>query len=174
MNDPRVECLYDAATVASGVRALGERIEREIASEDPLVVSLLSGSVIFLADLIRAIATPLRFSYIQSDTSDEAAEPKRVHYPLPLEISGQSVLVLKDVVASGVVETYLASELKQHGAKRVRFAALIDLPSERKTDFALDYAVFTTERPGTFAGYGLKHHGHFGSLPYLGRLVESA
>ena len=174
MNDPRVECLYDAATVASGVRALGERIEREIASEDPLVVSLLSGSVIFLADLIRAIATPLRFSYIQSDTSDEAAEPKRVNYPLPLEISGQSVLVLKDVVASGVVETYLASELRQHGAKRVRFAALIDLPSERKTDFALDYAVFTTERPGTFAGYGLKHHGHFGSLPYLGRLVESA
>jgi len=77
-------------------------------------------------------------------------------------------------VSSGIVETYLADELRQHGARRVRFAALIDLPSERKTNFALDYAVFTTERPGTFAGYGLKHDGHFGSLPYLGRLVEDS
>lgn len=174
MSEPRVECLYDAKTVAEGIKKLGERIEREIAAEDPLVVSLLGGSVIFLADLIRAIATPLRFSYIQSDTSDEAAEPKRVHYPLPLEIAGQRVLVLKDVVSSGVVETYLANELRRHGATTVRFAALIDLPSERKTDFVLDYAVFSTARAGTFAGYGLKHHGHFGSLPYLGRLVEGS
>ncbi len=169
-----IQCIYDAATVEAGVRALGERIEREIAAEDPLVVSLLSGSVVFLADLIRAIATPLRFSFIQSDTAEDGAGPKRVHYPLPLDIAGQSLLVLKDVVSSGVVETYLADELRQHGARRVRFAALIDLPSERKTDFALDYAVFTTERPGTFAGYGLKHDGHFGSLPYLGRLVEDS
>lgn len=169
-----VECVYDAATLDTAVRALGARIEREIAAEDPLVVSLLSGSVIFLADLIRAISTPLRFAFIQSDTSEDAAGPKRVHYPLPLDIEGQSLLVLKDVVASGVVETYLADELRQHGARRVRFAALVDLPSERKTDFALDYAVFTTERPGTFAGYGLKHEGHFGSLPYLGRLVEDS
>ena len=169
-----IECVYDTATVAAGVQELGERIEREIAGEDPLVVSLLSGSVIFLADLIRAIATPLRFSFIQSDTAEDAAGPKRVHYPLPLDIAGQSLLVLKDVVSSGVVETYLADELRQHGAQRVRFAALIDLPSERKTDFVLDYSVFTTERAGTFAGYGLKHHGHFGSLPYLGRLVEDS
>ena len=174
MTTPGIECIYDASTVATGVHALGKRIESEIAAEDPLVVSLLSGSVIFLADLIRAIATPLRFSFIQSDTADDATGPKRVHYPLPLDIAGQSLLVLKDVVSSGVVETYLADELRQHGARRVRFAALIDLPSERKTDFALDYAVFTTERPGTFAGYGLKHDGHFGSLPFLGRLVEDS
>lgn len=169
MTQPQIEPLYDTATVAAGVQALGQRIEREIASENPLVVSLLGGSVIFLADLIRAIPTPLRFAFIQSDTSVEAAEPKRIHYPLPVEIAGQSVLVLKDVVGSGVVETYLANELRQHGARRVRFAALIDLPGERKTGFELDYAVFTTQRPGTFIGYGLKHQGLFGSLPYLGR-----
>ena len=169
-----IEALYDVVTIAAGVAALGERIEQEIAREDPLVVSLLGGSVIFLADLIRAIPTPLRFSFIQSDTSAESAEPKRVHYPLPVEISGQSLLVLKDVVSSGVVETYLASELRQHGARKVRFAALVDLPSERKTEFALDYAIFTTERPGTFVGYGLKHQGLYGSLPYLGRLLEDS
>lgn len=174
MTSPRIECLYDAAKVRAGVQSLGERLEREIAHEDPLVVCLLSGSVIFLADLIRAIATPLRFAFIQSDTADADAGPKRIHYPIPLEIGGQSLLVLKDVVGSGIVETYLADELRAHGARKVRFAALIDLPSERKTNFALDYAVFTTERPGTFAGYGLNHLGHFGSLPYLGRWVEDS
>jgi hypoxanthine phosphoribosyltransferase len=173
MSQTHVEVLYDAATVQAGVKALGERLDREIASEDPLVVSLLAGSVIFLADLVRAIRTPLRFAFIQSDLTERTGSVTAVHYPLPLDIRGQSLLVLKDVVASGIVETYLGNELKEHGATTVRFAALMDLPSERKTEFPLDYAVFTAQRTGTFVGYGLKQHGLHGSLPFLGRLSDS-
>ncbi|HSS75792.1 MAG TPA: hypothetical protein VLV54_03520, partial [Thermoanaerobaculia bacterium] len=99
-------------------------------------------------------------------------EVLRIEYPIPIEIGGQSVLVLKDVVSSGVTEPYLEQQLRDHGAKEVRFAALIDMPDERKTAFDLHYSALTTHRKGLLVGYGLKHEGRFGNLPYVGRLGE--
>jgi hypoxanthine phosphoribosyltransferase len=94
----------------------------------------------------------------------------QIRYPIPVEIAGQSVVVLKDVVSSAVTEPYLEQQLRDHGAREVRFAALIDIPDERKTDFEVQYAAFRTGRQGLLVGYGLKHDGLYGNLPYVGRL----
>jgi hypoxanthine phosphoribosyltransferase len=117
---------------------------------------------------------------MQVEISEGGAEggpddPERVqvqilHYPIPVEIAGRRVVVLKDVVSSGVTELYLGEQLRQHGAREVRFAALVDLPDERKTAFTVDYRAFSTWRTGTLVGYGLKHQGRYGNLPYIGRL----
>jgi hypoxanthine-guanine phosphoribosyltransferase len=80
--------------------------------------------------------------------------------------------VLKDVVSTAVIETYLANQLLQKGARKVRFVALVDLPKERKTHCQIDYSVFTTERSARLVGYGMKHQGRHGNLPYIGYLSE--
>lgn len=166
-----IETLFDAATVAAHVAELGRRIGRELAGEDPLLVALLGGSVIFLADLVRAIERPVRFELIHiSSGEDLESGVLQIEYPLPFEVAGQSVLVLKDVVTSGVTEPYLEQQLREHGAREVRFAALIDSPDERKTDFQLDYSAFTVPRQGVLVGYGLKHEGRYGNLPFVGRI----
>ena len=98
MTAPTIKILFDARAIAARVQALGQRLQREVAQEDPLVVSLLGGSVIFLADLIRSISTSLRYEFIQVEYSAHeesgAEEVVDIHYPIPLEVSGQSVLVL--------------------------------------------------------------------------------
>jgi hypoxanthine phosphoribosyltransferase len=177
---PAIETLFDAATVRDSVTALGGRIAAELGDEDPMLIALLGGSVIFLADLVRAIERPVRYEFIDvAYRVDPAAGPEvdevmRIEYPIPIEIAGQSVLVLKDVVSSGVTEPYLEQQLRDHGAAQVRFAALIDLPDERKTAFDLQYSALTTHRRGVLVGYGLKHKGLYGNLPYVGRWADEA
>lgn len=175
---PDIETLFDAETVRESVTTLGRRLSEELAGEDPLLVALLGGSVIFLADLVRAIERPVRFEFIDvayredPDAGTEDGGLTRIHYPIPIDIAGQSVLVLKDVVSSAVTEPYLEQQLRDHGAREVRFAALIDTPDERKTAFDLHYHALTTHRRGLLVGYGLKHQGRYGNLPYVGRLAD--
>jgi hypoxanthine phosphoribosyltransferase len=166
---PDLEILFDAAAVRDRVAELGRQIESEIGSEDPLLVGLLEGSVIFLADLVRAIPAPVRFELIQVHSGEDSGVI-RIEYPIPVDIAGQSVVVVKDVVASGVTEPYLGQRLRDHGARHVRFAALVDLPDERKTDFRPDYTAFSTSRRGVLVGYGLKRAGRYGNLPSVGRV----
>ncbi|HKI00599.1 MAG TPA: phosphoribosyltransferase family protein [Thermoanaerobaculia bacterium] len=174
---PAVESLFDAETVRDSVAALGRQLGEELGGEDPLLIALLGGSVIFLADLVRAIGRPVRFELIHVAYEEDPAVSSeedgmmRIHYPIPIDIAGQSVLVLKDVVSSGVTEPYLEQQLRDHGAREVRFAALIDMPDERKTAFDLHYRALTTRRRGLLVGYGLKHQGRYGNLPYVGRLA---
>ncbi len=174
---PDIETLFDAETVRESVAALGRKIDAELGDEDPLLIALLGGSVIFLADLVRAIPRPVRFEFIDVAYHIDPAldenedELMRIEYPIPIEIAGQSVLVLKDVVSSAVTEPYLEQQLRDHGAAQVRFAALIDLPDERKTAFDLHYSALTSHREGVLVGYGLKAQGRYGNLPYVGRLA---
>ena len=177
---PGIEALFDTGTVRESVEALGRQIGDEIGDENPLLLALLGGSIIFLADLVRAIARPVRYELIDvayrptaaTAAGSEGGEVLRIEYPIPIDIAGQSVLVLKDVVSSAVTEPYLEQQLRDHGASRVRFAALIDMPDERKTAFDLHYSALLTHRRGILVGYGLKHQGAYGNLPYVGRLAD--
>jgi len=216
----RIEPLFDEAALRESVSEMGRKLAADFdgsdGSDEPLLLAILGGSVIFLADLVRAIQRPVLFELMQvgysagGEAAGAAGEMKaagaagemkaagaagelkaaaaagevkaagaadtvqNIHYPIPVEIAGRRVVVLKDVVSSGVIEVYLGEQVRQHGAREVRFAALIDLLDERKTDFELDYRAFTTRRKGVFVGYGLKHEGRYGNLPYIGRLPETA
>lgn len=169
-----VDLLHDAERIGRRICQLGSEVRTALAAEDPILVSLLSGSVIFLADLVRAVEAPLRFEFMQvSYSSADGAEDDvlEIEYPLPVDIGGQSILLIKDVVASGIIETYLIQQLRERGAREIRFAALIDLPDERKTALSVDFCAFSEQKAGAFVGYGLKHKGRYGNLPYIGRLT---
>jgi hypoxanthine phosphoribosyltransferase len=165
--------LFDETRIEEQVTSLGRKLGTDLGGADPWIISIVGGSVLFLADLIRAIEQPVRFDFIQVQYSVSSSEGDllEIHYPISLNVENENLVIIKDVVVSGVIETYLASQFRQRGARRVQFAALIDIPDQRKTDFQPDYSLFTTERHGTFVGYGLKHQGRFGNLPFIG-LVE--
>jgi hypoxanthine phosphoribosyltransferase len=182
---PGIAPLFDVDALRQQVSTLGRRIEEDLGGEDPLLLALLGGSLVFFADLVRAIQRPVRFELIHvgyhathpagpAGEDDGDGEVLEIHYPIPVDIEGQTVVVVKDVVGSGVTEPYLEQQLRDRGARAVRFAALIDRPDERKTPFELHYHAFTTAQPGTLVGYGMKHEGRYGNLPYVGRLNEES
>jgi hypoxanthine phosphoribosyltransferase len=166
-----IEPLFDAEALRARVAELGRRVGDELGGEDPLLLALVGGSLIFFADLVRAVDRPLRYELIHVDYSD-GADVLRIQYPIPIEIDGQSVLLVKDVVTSGVIESYLDQQLRERGARDVRVVALIDKPAERKTDLSVAYRAFETERGGVLVGYGLKHEGRYGNLPFVGILPD--
>ena len=165
-----IRSFYDAQTIQDKVAELGRRIEEDLGDSDPWIIPIVGGSVLFLADLIRAIQQPVRFDFVQVQYSASAhdGDVLEIHYPISLEVADQNLVIIKDISVSGVIETYLKSQFKQRGANEVRFATLIDVPEERTTDFEPDYRLFTAERRGMFVGYGLKHQGRYGNLPYIG------
>jgi hypoxanthine phosphoribosyltransferase len=169
-----IQTLYDAETIQQKVAELGQRIEQDLGDADPWVISIVGGSVLFLADLVRSLSQPVRFDFVQVQYAVSAHDGDllEIHYPISLDVMDQNLVVIKDVVVSGVIENYLANQFRDRGAKKVIFAALIDVPERRTTDFHPNYSLFRAERQGIFVGYGLKHEGRFGSLPYIGQIHE--
>lgn len=175
MKEPEIQLLYDAETIQNKVKAVGRQIESELGNDDPLLISVVGGSVIFLADLARSIQKPIRYEFIQvqySATSDHGEEFMEIHYPISMDVTDQTLVLVKDVVTTGVIETYLKNQFLQRRAKQVVVAALLDMPEERRTDLQADYQLFTPKKAGLFVGYGLKTDGRYGNLPYIGRLTE--
>ena len=174
MNEPDIQMLYDGEAIRHQVSTIGRQLEADLGDEDPLLISVVGGSIVFLADLIRSIQKPIRYEFIQVQFSAGADDDQvmEIHYPISMDVSDQTLIVVKDVVSTGVIETYLRNQFLQRQARRVVIAALLDLPEERRTDLRVDYRLFTPKKPGLFVGYGLKTSGRYGNLPYVGRLTE--
>ena len=172
MRQPQIKLLFEANEIHRRVKGLGQRLQRDQPLEDPLFISIVGGSVLFLADLIRTMAEPIRYEFVQVHYSGRGDDILEVGYPISLDLTGQDILVVKDVVSTGVIESYLKSQFQQRGARRVVFAALIDVKSERTTDFQPDYQLFSAERPAVFVGYGLQYKGRWGNLSYIGEVIE--
>ena len=173
--DQPIEPLFQADEIEREVLDLGRRLADDLADDEPLFLSLLGGSVIFLADLVRAYRPPVRFEFVQvgyRHPEVSAADLLEIQYPIPIDVTGQNLVVVKDVISTGVTETYLAEQFLQKGARSVRYAALIDLPDERRADLDVVYRAFTLDHAGPLVGYGLKYHGRYGNLPYIGRLTD--
>ena len=174
MKQPQIKLLFEADEIQRRVKGLGQRLQRDKPLEDPVFISIVGGSVLFLADLIRTMAEPIRYEFVQVHyaASGRDGDILEVGYPISLDVSGQDVLVIKDVVSTGVIESYLKSQFQQRGARQVLFTALIDIKGERTTDFQPDYQLFEAERTGIFVGYGLKYQGRSANLSYIGEVIE--
>lgn len=173
MNTTDIEPLFYAERIHARVSELARQIDADLGDKDPLVLLLLDGSFIFVADLLRSINPPLRYEFVHTQYSGDREDPEllEIRFPLRVDIADEVVLLVKDVVDTGVTETYLRSQLEQRGAREVRIAALIDMPSQRKSEVLVDYRGFETERQGILVGYGMKCEGRYGNLPFIGRLA---
>jgi hypoxanthine phosphoribosyltransferase len=166
--------LLTAQQISERVRALGEQITRDFHGRPLTVIGVLHGSVVFVADLIRAIAAPHHLGFVlASSYRGTATSPLALHLwmdALP-DISGRNVLLVDDILDTGRTLTALKERLQERGAADVRTAVLLWKRERTETGVAPDY--FGFEIPDRFVvGYGLDFNGDFRHLPFIAVLDD--
>jgi hypoxanthine phosphoribosyltransferase len=164
--------VFSAEEIAARVSAIAAEIRRDAGDAEVFLLCILKGASIFLADLLRTVTGDVSYGFIDviRDTEDNhTADALEIDFLSFTDIRGRNVVVLKDVVNTGIIENYLLSQLRQHGPATLRLAALLDRTDARTVDVKTDYRAFEIG-DGTFAGYGLEHERRFGNLPFVGRV----
>lgn len=159
--------------IAGKVRELGERITREYCGKQPVLVCILKGASVFFADLIREIELPLTLDFMAISSYGSATKTSgvvRILKDLDNDILGKDVIIVEDIVDTGITLSYLTKILIQRGAKSLKIAALLDKPARRKVpDLQVDYMCF--DIPDAFVvGYGLDYNQTYRNLPDIGIL----
>jgi len=176
VRDPQIgEILVQADDVRRRVRELGAEIGRDYAGKDLLLVGILKGAVFFLADLMRAIDIPCEVDFMAVASYGSATDSSgvvRILKDLDQPIDGRNVLIVEDIVDSGLTLQYLLRNLGARDPASLGICALLTKPDRRKVELDARYVGF--EIPDRFAiGYGLDHAERFRNLPYVAALRSS-
>ena len=176
MRDDIQTVLVTEEQLRAKVAELGARISRDYAGKDLLLVSILKGAVVFMADLMRAVTIPCSIDFMvvssYGGTNTESTGLVKIVKDLDADLSGREVLIVEDVLDTGVTLSNLVPMLKMRHPNSVRICAILDKPARRKTDIRADYTGF--EVPDAFVvGYGLDYDEKYRNLPYIGVLKPS-
>ncbi|HEX4460445.1 MAG TPA: hypoxanthine phosphoribosyltransferase [Polyangia bacterium] len=171
----RIQEQISAAQIAARVAELGAQITRDYADKELVLVGVLKGSFIFMADLARAIAkTDMRTEFLGVQSyGDETSSSGvvQITFDLTKPIDGKHVLIVEDIVDTGLTMEYLLDNLRTRHPASVRLCALLHKPSRVKKPCTIDYLGFTI--PDLFViGYGLDYAQNYRNLPYIGVLSE--
>ncbi len=175
IHDDVEEILLTEQRIAERVAELGAQLAADYADRDPVLVSVLKGSIIFLADLIRAMPTPLSLDLMEVSSygaSTESSGQVRILKDLSNPIEGRDVIVVEDIIDTGLTLNYLLKYLHDKGPASMRICCLLDKPARRLAEIPIDYRGFTI--PDRFViGYGLDYDERYRNLPYIGVLKPS-
>ena len=164
--------LIDADELATRVRELGGRLTADYADREPVLVGVLTGAVVFLADLMRAIDVPLQCEFMgvsSYGTASRSSGIVKITADLTVSIENRDVLVVEDIIDTGRTISYLRRNLETRHPRSLRICTLLDKIERREVPIDLDYVGFTI--PNEFVvGYGLDHAGLYRNLPYLAAL----
>lgn len=167
--------LFNEEQIESRVRELGEVISRDYSGKNPVVIGILKGSLIFMADLIRRLTIPLSIDYVAVSSygrSTDSSGVVRIVKDLDEPIEGRHVLVVEDIVDTGLTLRYLLDNLQSRGPLSIAVCVFLDKPSRRKVDIVPDYCGF--EIPDEFVvGYGLDYAENYRNMPFIGVLDRS-
>lgn len=159
------------AQIRQRIHELGRSVQRDFGKQEWVVVALLSGSVLFVADLIRELEGPLILDFIGVSSYGAATESGNLVYTkeLKFEVTGRRVLVVDDILDTGRTLSAVIRKLKDLGAREVRTCVLLDKPARRQVRQVADYVGFTI--PDWFVvGYGLDYAERYRHLPFIGVL----
>ena len=160
--------------ISQKVKELGEKITEDYAGKAPVMVCILKGAVMFFSDLVREIDLPLTCDFMAISSYGSATKTSgvvRVLKDLDKDIVGKDVIIVEDIVDTGVTLNYLKSMLAHRGAASIRVAALLDKTARRTVkDLKVDYVCF--DIPDAFVvGYGLDYDQAYRNLPDIGVLA---
>ncbi len=165
--------LFDERAIAERVKELGERIGADHAGREIVLVTLLRGGVFFLADLCRSIDGPVRLDFMAITSYGVSAHPGgvRITKDLDEDIEDRDVLVVEDIIDTGLTLNYLVGVLRARRPASLEIAVLLDRDQRRIADLPIAYRGF--RMPDTFVvGYGLDLGGRLRNLPYVGTLRQ--
>jgi hypoxanthine phosphoribosyltransferase len=166
------EILYDGEQIQQKVRELGEEISRDFQGRNPLVICVLKGAFIFMADLVKNINIPLELDFMAVSSYGQSTKSSgvvKIIKDLDASIEGRDVLIVEDIIDSGLTLSYLIDVLERRNAKSVTLVTLFDKPVRRTVELEADYTGFTL--PDEFVvGYGLDYAEKYRNLPFIGVL----
>lgn len=168
------EVLCTEQQLQDKINELGAAITKDYAGKDLLMVSILKGSVMVMADLMRAVDLPLQIDFMNVSSYGAGTETKgsvKILKDLDVDIKGKNLLIVEDILDSGVTLHNLINLLQQREPASIEICTLFSKPSRRKVDVEAKYIGF--EIPDAFiVGYGLDYDEKFRNLPYVGILKE--
>jgi hypoxanthine phosphoribosyltransferase len=175
MRDPQIgEILVQPDELKQKVRDLGAQISADYEGRDLLMVCVLKGAVFFLADLMRHIEIPCEVDFMAVSSYGSATDSSgvvRILKDLDRPIAGRDVLIVEDIVDSGLTLQYLLRNLRAREPASLEVCALLTKPERRKVEMPTRYVGF--EIPDKFAiGYGLDHAERYRNLPYVAALAQ--
>jgi hypoxanthine phosphoribosyltransferase len=172
LNEDIEEILITEDEIQGKVAELGKRITEDYRGDDLLMVGVLKGAFVLMADLARAITVPTEFDFMAVSSygsSTRTSGVVRILKDLDLEITGRNVLIVEDIVDSGLTLSYLWKNLKGRGPKSLQICALMTKPDVQKVKLDVRYHGFAIP-PVFVVGYGLDYGERYRNLPYVGTL----
>ncbi len=175
MEDPAIgETLVEADALRRRVAELGAEINRDYEGKDLVMIGVLKGAVLFLADLMRELEIPCEIDFMAVSSYGSATDSSgvvRILKDLDSSIAGRDVLLVEDIVDSGLTLHYLLKNLKAREPRSLEVVALLTKPERRRIDLPIRYVGF--EIPNRFAiGYGLDHGQRYRNLGYVAALNQ--
>lgn len=175
MNDDICAVLVSEQQLKDKVAQLGAQISQDYAGKDLVLVSILKGAVVFMADLMRAVTIPCSIDFMVVSSYGAGTTTTglvKIIKDLDSDLSGKDVLIVEDILDTGVTLSNLVPMLKMRDPNSVRICAILDKPSRRRADIQADYIGFQV--PDEFVvGYGLDYDEKYRNLPYVGVLKPS-
>ena len=172
----RIELLIPGSKIEARVKELGREISSDYQGMKPILVSILKGSFLFLADLTRAIDVPHEIDFLSVSSygsSTQSTGVVRLLKDLGTNIGDRDVLVVEDIVDTGLTWRYIRNNLLTRGPTSLRIVTLLDKRERRVVDVPVDYVGFVI--PDRFVvGYGLDYQERYRNLPYIGALDDSS
>ncbi len=172
MKDDLLKVLLSEEEIKERVAQLGARISADYAGRELLMISVLKGSVAFMADLMRAITIPVSIDFMAVSSYGKGVKTSgvvKIIKDLDQPLEGKDLLIVEDILDSGKTLGYLIDTLGQRGPSSVRIATLLDKPDRREVNIRPDYSGFVV--PDEFVvGYGLDYAEKYRNLPFVGVL----
>ena len=163
--------LISQEEIEAQVAKVGRQISEDFRDKNPIFVGVLKGCFIFMADLMRHvdIQCTMDFMAVSSYAGTSSTGAVKINKDLGQDIEGRHVIIVEDILDSGVTLSYLKQYLLGRKPASIHIATLMDKPARRKSDIVADYSCF--EVPDAFVvGYGLDYNEHYRNLPYIGVL----
>ena len=171
---PQLKILISRDEIAEAVNRLAREIERDYRDKQPLLIGVLKGSFMFMADLIRQLDLPLELDFVRLssyDTARESSGKVKVVRGMKMPVKGRDMLVVEDIVDTGITISFLLDYLKSKQPASLKICTLTDKPSRRRVPVPIDYSGFTV--PNRFiVGYGLDLNQRFRNLPDIYTLED--
>jgi hypoxanthine phosphoribosyltransferase len=167
MDEMRKEVLYSRAEIQKKVKEIASRISHDYAGRELIIIGILKGAFIFMADLIRELSIPCMIDFVRAasygagqETSGKVVMTKDIE----TSIKGKDILIVEDIVDTGLTLAYLVGWLKERNPRSLKVCAFLDKRKRRKVDFEADYVGFTMD-DGFVVGYGLDFNEQSRYLP---------
>ena len=172
MKEDVLRVLLSEDEIREKVRELGGKITADYKNSNLMLVTVLKGAVVFLADLMRQIDVPAEIDFMVVSSYGSGVKSsgvEKIVKDLDVPLAGKDILIVEDILDSGLTLSYIKELLESRGPRSIRIATLLDKPSRRKVDLQADYIGFSV--PDEFViGYGLDYDEKYRNLPYIGIL----